>query len=253
MKYYVASDVHGFYGLLRESLETAGYFEDTGAHRLLLLGDLFDRGGEALRMQEFVLELLEKDEVTLVRGNHEDLFRALATTDFGIPYRHHLHNGTYDTALQLTGFDPEKSRERHVEFSRLMRKTPYYKTIIPAMRDWFETEHYIFVHGWIPCEKESGGYVYRPDWREATPEQWQAARWINGMEAAATAREEDKVIVCGHWHCSWGHAAYENEGTEFGPDADFSPFFGPGVLAIDACTAYSNRVNVVVLEDDACR
>ena len=37
---------------------------------------------------------------------------------------------------------------------------------------------------------------------------------------------------------------------EFGEGADFSPYYGDGVIAIDACTAYSGNVNVLVLEDD---
>ena len=57
------------------------------------------------------------------------------------------------------------------------------------------------------------------------------------------------MILCGHWHCSYGHAVYEGRGSEFGPDADFSPYEAPGILALDACTAFSGRVNVAVIED----
>ena len=49
------------------------------------------------------------------------------------------------------------------------------------------------------------------------------ARWINGMDAAQACTEE-KTILCGHWHCSYGHATYEHKGSEFGPDADFRPY-----------------------------
>ena len=76
-----------------------------------------------------------------------------------------------------------------------------------------------------------------------------SARWINGMDAAQTAAD-DKTVVCGHWHASYGHSRYEKKCTEFGPDADFSPYYGPGVIAIDACTAHSMRINVLVIEDD---
>lgn len=47
-----------------------------------------------------------------------------------------------------------------------------------------------------------------------------------------------------------GHAKYEQKGSEFGPDADFTPYYGPHVIALDACTAHSKRINVIVLEDD---
>ena len=38
-------------------------------------------------------------------------------------------------------------------------------------------------------------------------------------------------------------------GTEFGEDADFTPFYGEGIVAIDACTAESGFVNCVVIVD----
>lgn len=40
-----------------------------------------------------------------------------------------------------------------------------------------------------------------------------------------------------------------HKGTEFGEDADFSPYYGPGIIAIDACTAFSGKVNCLVMED----
>ena len=49
MRYYVTADVHGFYTKLHEALESAGYFDDPEPHRLIILGDIFDRGGEAVR------------------------------------------------------------------------------------------------------------------------------------------------------------------------------------------------------------
>ena len=70
----------------------------------------------------------------------------------------------------------------------------------------------------------------------------------NGIDAAQTA-DENKTIVCGHWHTSYGHSKYEHKGTEFGEDADFSPYYGPGIIAIDACTAFSGKSNCLVIED----
>ena len=247
MKYYITADIHGFYTEFHKALDEAGYFTDPGPHKLIILGDLFDRGQEAVEMQRFILSLLEQDAVILVRGNHEDLYEEMITIDKGLPFRHHRSNGTYDTALQLTGFDPGLAIIRNFDFAEAAQNTPYFQQIIPAMVDWYETEHYIFVHGWIPCIQErDGSFSHRSDWREATPEEW---RWAcNGMDAAQACTEE-KTILCGHWHCSYGHARYENKGSEFGPDADFSPYYGRGVIALDACTALSRKINILTLED----
>jgi hypothetical protein len=70
------------------------------------------------------------------------------------------------------------------------------------------------------------------------------------MEAAHNGiLEAGKTIVCGHWHCSFGHARYEQYGSDFEDDANFDPYCAEGILAIDACTAFSHRVNCVVIED----
>ena len=206
MRYYVTSDVHGFYTPLRDILEKAGFFRDTEPHKLVVAGDLFDRGGEAAALQDFILGLLERDEVILVRGNHEDLFVELVTTDHGVSLGHHLSNGTYDTAIQLTGYTKRKAILNPLAFARAARETPYYKTILRSMVDYYE-KNYIITHGWIPCVRDGlGGLAYIGDWREASRRSWRQARWINGMDAVRTVCEDDKTIVCGHWHTSYGHA-----------------------------------------------
>jgi len=57
-------------------------------------------------MQRYILQLMDQSPVILVRGNHEDLYEEMVIIDEGLPIRHHVSNGTYWTALQLTG-DPE--------------------------------------------------------------------------------------------------------------------------------------------------
>ena len=73
MKYYVVADIHGFFDALITTLDQNGFFNDTEPHKLIICGDLFDRGKQAFELQEFVLDLLAKDEVIFIRGNHEDL------------------------------------------------------------------------------------------------------------------------------------------------------------------------------------
>ncbi len=243
MKYYVAADPHGFYTELRAALTEQGFFEDSGPHKLILCGDLFDRGQEAVQMQEFLLDLMDRDQVILIRGNHEDLTMKLLNQWHLGSYtqRHHLSNGTVDTVCQLTGVPLRTILEDPHIVYRMFRVAPLVRKIIPAMVDYFETEHYIFVHGWLPN---------RTDWRNASAEEWNEARWTNGMEAAHLgAIDPEKTTVCGHWHCSFGHAAYEGRGGEFDHDPDFSPFCGKGIIALDACTAFSRKVNCIVLED----
>ena len=93
-------------------------------------------------------------------------------------------------------------------------------------------------------------YIPIENWREAGQKAWDAARWINGMEAAHSGViEEGKTIVCGHWHCSFGHAHYEGDGGEFDNNPNFAPYHGKGIIALDACTPVSEKVNCIVIED----
>lgn len=248
MKYYVTADTHGYYSILEAALRDTGFFDDPQPHKLIILGDLMDRGREAAQMQSFVLDLLSKGEIILIRGNHEDLFETLVTEDAGMPYSYHVQNGTYDTALQLTGYDKVMAQVRNRAFAAEAMETPYYKVIMPAMLDYYETEHYVFTHGWIPCVKDQHSYCHIDNWREAGLEKWREARWINGMAAATTAAD-DKTVVCGHWHASFGHSKIEGKCSEFGSDADFSPYYGSGVIGLDACTAHTRQVNILIIED----
>ena len=68
----------------------------------------------------------------------------------------------------------------------------------------------------------------------------------------------DKTIVCGHWHCSYGWARKEYEKShdyskykelvEDNPRWDI--FEMPGIFAIDRCTALTEDINVLILEDE---
>lgn len=248
MRYYVVADVHGFYTPLMDALKSAGYFTDPQPHKLIILGDLFDRGTEAVALQKYILELMQEDGVILIRGNHEDLFCKMVTEDRGIAYSHHVSNGTFDTALQLTGYDPVMAGLKNYDFADAAKATPFYREIIPAMLDYYETPHYVFVHGWVPGIFSRRGYNYFSDWRECPGAEWEAARWFNGM-ACISSTAEEKTIVCGHWHASYGHSVLEEKGSEFGPDADFTPYIAPGIIALDACTAVSGFINCIVIED----
>ena len=74
---------------------------ETEPQKLLICGDLFDRGAEALQLQKFILDLMDQDEVILIRGNHEDLLlQPLGGWKRQSYYaRHHLANRTVDTVL----------------------------------------------------------------------------------------------------------------------------------------------------------
>ncbi len=256
MRYYVTADVHGYFSELKFALAERGFFEDKDPHKLVICGDVYDRGTEALQLQSFLLDLLEKDDVVLIKGNHEDLALDLLNNwnKGSFLQRHHHSNGTIDTVCQLTETTIGQLSNESDEIYNKFSNDSFIKTIIPAMVDFYETDHYIFTHGWIPCTILGNNYLknYMPieDWRNAGAQAWNSARWINGMEAAYKGIvEKDKTIICGHWHCSFGHSRYEDDGGEFDNNPNFTPYYGEGIIALDACTTISEMVNCIVIDD----
>ncbi|MCR4718755.1 MAG: metallophosphoesterase [Firmicutes bacterium] len=256
MRYYVTADVHGYFSELNVALAEKGFFEDKEPHKLIICGDIYDRGTEALELQNFILDLMLREKVILIRGNHEDLALELLNNwnKGSFLQRYHHSNGTVDTVLQLTETTIEQLSTESDEIYKKLSKNPFIQNIIPAMVDFYETEHYIFTHGWIPCTIIGNNYSkkYFPieEWRNAGVQAWNSARWINGMEAAHNKIiEKDKTIICGHWHCSFGHSRYEGDGGEFDNNPNFTPYYGEGVIALDACTPVSRVVNCIVVED----
>ena len=240
MKYFVSGDIHGFYDEWQNALKDKGFDINNPNHKIILCGDLFDRGHQPKEIIDFVLK--HKDKVILIRGNHEDLMEQMIernSSDYG-----DLCNGTAQTIVdlypewQISEFDLKK-----------IAKETRLQEVLDMCIDYYETKHYIFVHGWIPIVENC--CLYDSEWRTARKARWEKARWSNPVEMFRyEIYEPNKTIVCGHWHCSalW-HEQNPDKYEEFGDKANFEPFITENMIAIDACTTYSHKVNVVVLED----
>ena len=260
MRYYVLTDVHAFYKEARRALTEKGYFSDTEQKKIIICGDLFDRGKQVKQMEKFILELLKKDEVILIRGNHEDLMLDLVNKiDTYLPNleaSHHFANGTLATAMKMSGMKRKEIEANPQLFVKKMKESAFLSTIIPSMIDYFETDNYVFVHGWIPCYSQSYRhgentyYKLGTNWRLASPLQWSEARWYNGMAAARCGvTDKSKTIVCGHYRTSWGHCVIYGDGDAYGPRGNYSPYYNDGIIALDACTTHSKIVNCLIIDD----
>jgi hypothetical protein len=253
-KLFVVSDVHGFYDEMKIALGDAGFDPNNEEHWLISCGDNFDRGPDPVGVMTYLQKLPRK---ILVKGNHESLFRDLC--DRGYPGSHDYSNGTFDTVCDLGNAGLGNSFDECclVAYNRT-------KNFIDSMVNYFETKNYIFVHGWVPVICKDGLPMYHrrnrmfefnPEWRTAHYSEWEQARWLNGMDMARNGFiEPGKTVVCGHWHCSYGHMINslktDNWISEFDEDAIWDPYYGDGIIAIDRCTAHTGEVNVLVLEDE---
>lgn len=240
MKYFVCSDIHGFYDQWMKALNDQGFDINNPEHMIVVCGDLFDRGHQPKQIIDFILS--NKDKFVLIRGNHEYLMQQMINRNFNL--RHDISNGTAYTIVdlcpvwQISEFDLKK----------IARETGL-QEVLDMCIDYFETEKHIFVHAWIPINQKE--CKYDKDWRYSGQKEWDEAIWQNPVLMYENkVFEPDKTIVCGHWHCSalW-HAMNPEKFDEFGPRANFRPFVTKDMIALDACTAYTKKVNVVEIEE----
>jgi serine/threonine protein phosphatase 1 len=248
-KFFCISDIHSFYEPMIEALNNAGFNPENPEHILVVCGDVFDRGPNSAKVLSYLRRLERK---ILIKGNHEQLL--VECCERGYPGSHDFSNGTHKTICDLGGAD------EYNPFDECCTRTlARVATFLDDMVNYFETEHYIFVHGWIPVNCDDGMPAYyrkkrrfskMENFREATQQQWDDAMWLSGPDMALDGyNNTGKTIVFGHWHTSYLWSIKDGR-SEFGDDAKFDIFYGDNFIAIDACTAYSGKVNCLVIEDN---
>ena len=267
MKYFVFSDVHGFFNILKEELDKKGFDVNNENHMLISIGDNFDRGKENYLMFQFLKEMKQKNKIILLKGNHEDLFMDMLKR--GYPEMMDYSNKTYDTFCQLYRHyfnieDEEDEPKNWIEVYKAMKEDGFFD-IIYDMKDYFETNKYIFTHGFIPINGIYNYFynqdcTYRLDWRNASSRDFIDSRWYNGIELSIKYNigEPNKKIVVGHFHASYGNVrkdlGYNLSKTvydqyEFSNMEYFNPYEDENIIAIDSCVAHTKKINILVIED----
>lgn len=187
MTYFVVSDIHSFAQELIDALNDAGFDIRNPNHILISLGDIFDRGSEALRVYKF-LKSIPKYRRILVKGNHTDLYLELLNQDY--PSGRDFHNHTVDTFCQIAGKPTITINDEEYKTEQWLKDGYYYysgtyfdreeiapeckkfwqEEILPVVqaheitkwiqskewKDYFELGKYIFVHSFIPVKIKEG-------------------------------------------------------------------------------------------------
>ena len=260
-RYFACSDIHSFYDAWMNALHQKGFDINNSDHIIIICGDLFDRGRQSRECFEFVRQMADADRLVYVRGNHEDLLFSLVH-DIDKRRRigyYHISNGTVQTLADMMDtniYDVLDGLFEWEDWDKIINSDllPF---ITKHSRDFFELGSTVFVHGWLPTDRtsdENPELAVHASWREGD---WSAARWENGMEMFKFGlAPKDTTVVCGHWHASWGHNRMAKTSEEWGPTACFKTFMyhndelNANVIALDACTVYSNFVNCEVFNDE---
>lgn len=289
MKYFLISDIHSFYEPMMEALKKAGFDETNKRHVLCVLGDVFDRGPDTIKVYEF-LKGIPEERLILIRGNHEDLYEELLGKYF--PQSHDFSNGTVKTFCHIAnlGITDKDIRGGYIErcfefdFEKVFSETQRdWEAVVEEVKkseitkwikrkslwkNFYEIDNYILTHSFIPLKlredipddlrffvrNSAEALRYDPNWREG-PADWEEARWGNpiALYSEGLLKEENdngKVLVCGHWH-SFGFREVL-DGVKYSDESeiDFSIYYSKDIVAIDACTALSGICNVMVIDSE---
>ena len=258
-KYYVLSDIHSYYTQMINELNRKGFDIANDEHILVICGDLFDRGDESKEVYDFIKSIPLNRRI-LIRGNHEYLFIDLLNKSIPDSYDH--SNGTVKTFNDLTN-------NKYYNWCDLTHDKTLQEIknwfLSDEWIDYYETDKYIFTHAFIPLiidDDAEYAHMYRASisdlsykekWRESTQKEFENATWGCPWKLAkAGLNKTNKIIVCGHWHTSdffnnlkslkKKYSVYEN-----------NPIFISKkykLIGLDACTAATNKVNILVLSED---
>lgn len=234
-KLFVVSDIHGYYTEMVKALDEAGFDKKNPEHKLICCGDYFDRGTENIEVMKYFERL---PGAVLLRGNHEDLLLKLLETGRLLP--HNYINGTINTVTEFFGKYAIDPLTDTVDFSGKTSTADRLYQFIQDTWNYYETDKYVFVHAWLPADILTSRELI-----EYTDRDWEKARWIRWSEKyTGNPPLKDKILVCGHMPTFVAHRFDKTRTPEC---SDI--FYGNGMIAIDACTHSSKRVNVLVLNE----
>lgn len=292
MRYFIVSDVHGFFSPLKSALEKAGFNPKNKNHTLVINGDLFDRGYEAVELYNYITSL---PRVVLIRGNHEDLFCEVVKKNYFDSYDE--SNGTEGTFRQFAA-EIDYNLYSDEEVIHAVRYSKYYRFInSDQWLNFLEIGPYVITHAFIPLDcisSKIGGpshlpqaeahdnhmlysYLrYNPQWRKTKNfDSWWDARWGCPYELYdrfwKKEKENGKILIVGHWHTQDFYRHYEfdkwykedkkrmsvlNQTGEHDPEVftkDFRVYQHENLIAEDACTARTHFCNVVIINDETMK
>jgi len=134
MRTLVVGDVHGKLELLNRLLILTEY--RAGEDRLVLIGDLVDRGEDSRGVVARAMELQREapDTVTIIRGNHEEMMLAALAPEGSQEAELWYYNGGIETL------------ESYVDEDDQITVPPEHYDFLASLPSWHEDEHAIYVH-----------------------------------------------------------------------------------------------------------
>jgi len=262
-KIFAVSDIHGHYDQLVEALNEAGYDENDKNNLLLVLGDHFDRGSQSLQVYDYLKRLTDEGKAITIMGNHDLMLIDYLEGTVLDPFNY-FRNGESETFAEFLHetrpFESWCLIEQNIEqptvgdFVRWLdiakkQINEEFPELLPWLKSqpyYYETENYIFTHGAIDTKVEDwhNPHCFRYGYND-----WDALTWDDGTFFGSNIKNTDKSVVIGHFGTDHLRNKY---GLKKDDVEDFSILKRKDgkVIAIDATTAYSKKVNVLVIESE---
>ena len=235
MKYFVISDIHAHYSSMIKALSKNGYDESNNLHHLLVLGDLFDRGPEVIKVLEYLYRLSEEKKATILLGNHDVFLQDFLDENYERTFFNIRYNGFGNTLEQLSGLST--TRDSLSDIHKIINNQfPFLKKWISSFLLFLEIEDYIFVHGGI-----DGGKL---DWKTMSSKK----EFTWGKEYDLP-RVLGKTVVCGHTRvATLRHKAKDYELMFLHSPELFDILYLEGKIMIDRYVEVSKEINVLTLD-----
>ncbi len=230
MKYFVFSDLHSCMYELEEALEKYGYDSNDINHKLLFLGDAFDKGNEHFKTYQFFKNAIENNKLIWILGNHD--YYLLNSLSKG-----KVSKFTRDTIRDIAlGIDSKAKDYSDEECIKVLRDNNVDTFIKNNIVRYFELDKYVFVHGFIPFDKTNN--KYDENWRNASDKELIKANNLNGMKMVLNGiKIPNKTLVCGHVGNIKMHGWNET-------------FKADGVIGLDGNCYKTGVLNMIIIDSD---
>lgn len=259
MKYFVFSDVHGCYQELMESLSSVGYDSNNDKHKLIFLGDAFDKNRDDYSFYLFLKNNIRNNKLIWIMGNH-DLYL------LNVLKNKKINKFCYTTVINI-GKGLNEKLENIDDCINELIKDGLYDILTNDVVYYYETNDYVLTHAFIPYDKER--LTYNPNWRESTVSNW--CKSVNNMKGFKLAILDkvlvpNKTLVLGHIGAYYGnitkyHPEIEIDSLEFKKLGNkfirkcrenikyFKTFVGSGIIGIDSRCFETGFVNIFTFEE----
>ncbi len=232
MKYFVMSDIHGHYSIMIDKLKENGFDETNQNHKLIICGDMFDRGLESLEVYRYLKRLHDDNKAIIVLGNHDNFVIDFLTEQERVEFN-----------CERNGFDETiKAFSKSAKYDFTVGQIKKYKEEVladyPELLEWlmslplyYELEGYIFVHAGFNTDID--------DWKQSTKREFIWTKKFH-LDIFDTSKI-NKKIVCGHYRTS--EMDFLHRVGKYGHYRKGNKIF------IDANVEESKKLNILIIEE----